>query len=134
MKKSSLFETICANSSYNLHFRTLAEKKAQYKDNKCFDKKYWAFVESLVPELMCPLSEIERFTKEKYDFTKHIRPLIKQKLIWIHPFVDCFPHSTALRDASLKEHGIVQDDNGKLYLQFYIGGEDPNKTHAEAWL
>src|ERR1035437_9325293 len=92
-KQMTLFETICRNSAYCINRVSLKEKKESYKEDHSFNKEYWAFVEALAPSLLCPLSVIETHVGEEYDFNKHIIPLIKEKLIWIIPFKNCFPHS-----------------------------------------
>ena len=133
----NLFEAICRNSFYLESRVTKEEKIRTYKeDGKCFDKKYWAFRDSLCPSLMCPISIIENNTGEEYDFTKHIKPLIDDGLIFIRDFVNCFPHSERLREESLKRHGLCQDDKNIVYLQFFLGKIDPNKgkTFEDAWI
>lgn len=132
----NLFECMCANAVYNISHKTLQHKKDQYSEyGKHFGKKYWAFVDSLVPSLISPLAVIEEFLGEPYDFTKHIQPLIDQKLIWMRDHTNCFPHSKELAKNSLKEHGIVKDyESGICYVQFYVGPEDPNAIPKELWI
>ena len=135
----NLFETICRNSfSFPSRAKKVEEKKKEYEENNCFNKKYHIFVESLVPHLMCPIGIIEEHTKEKYNFVKHIQPLVKDKLIFIREWTNSFPHSEEIAKKSLKRHGIVCDykDNKKLYLQFHLGKVDPNKgkTMGNIWI
>lgn len=135
-RDEELFYRICSNARYFQHRVSLKEKKESFKRNgSCFNKKYWAFVDSLTPSFLCPIEIIEQFVGEKYDFTKHIKPLIDAKLIWIREWKNCFPHSESLAKTSLQNHGIVGESN-KTYLQFYLGPEDPNKGRKfeDAWI
>jgi hypothetical protein len=134
----NLFETICRNARYLKNNCSLEEKKSSYKEHgSSFNKEYWAFVDSLTPSFLCPIEVIEDLTKEEYDFEKHIEPLIKDELIWIREWVNCFPHSENLAQQSKRRHGLVKDYKTKqVSLQFFLGPENPNKDHkfGQAWL
>jgi len=128
----NLFELILRNSHYyNPPHKSVEEKKERYKESKCFDKSYYIFVESLVPHLLCPISIIEEFLGEKYDFKKHVQPLINEGLIWIRPA----PPQYQDHEYFVKNHGIVRDYKTD-YLQFHIGKVDPNKDRKfeTAWI
>ena len=73
-----IFLFLCKNSNYyKKSSESLEEKKKQYEeDGKCFNKKYYYFVETLVPAFECELSILEKFLGESYDFSKHMKPLI----------------------------------------------------------
>lgn len=135
---NTLFETICLNAKYNLNRTTLTEKKKKFKEkSSSFNKRYWAFVESLTPSFLCPISVIEKHIGEEYDFNIHINPLIDAGYIWIRKWTNCFPHSKELAEESKKSHGLCKDyQSGIVYLEFYLGSEDPNKNHKfeDAWL
>lgn len=134
-----LFIQICANSHYLLtskHY-TIAYKKKRFKEHRANNKNYWAFVEKLVPSFLCPLSVIEEATGEEYDYDKHILPLIDAGLIWIRPFVNCFPHSRKLELQSRSRHGLCMNNDGRgVCLQFYLGRIDPNKdmNFKDIWI
>lgn len=136
----NLFELICRNSHYLKREKlSVEEKKAKYKEFPALNKKYFAFVESSVPSLMCPIKVIEDFLGEEYDFEKHVKPLIDEKIIWIRDWVNCFPHSEKLAKNSKKKHGMVGDytpGTDVRYLQFYLGEENPNKDKKfdDAWI
>ena len=133
-----IFLFLCKNSNYyKKSSESLEEKKKQYEeDGKCFNKKYYYFVETLVPAFECELSILEKFLGESYDFSKHMKPLIDNGLIYIRPFINCFPHCERLEKESLSRHGLVEDCNDIGYLHWYLGSKDPNENHNtdNAWL
>jgi hypothetical protein len=111
----------------------LEEKKNYFKEcGQCFNKKHWAFVELLIPPLLCPLEKFEEFIGEFYDYDKHIKPVIDSGYIYMDEFVNCFQHSKELEKSHRAEYGIVKDyDMGICYIQFNAGSEDPNKDHKK---
>ena len=135
-----IFLFLCKNSNYyKRSSESLKEKKKQYKeeDGKCFNKKYYYFVETLVPAFECELSILEKFLGESYSFPKHMKPLVDQGMIYIRPYRDCFPHSEKLSKEHLEMHGLVKNyDTDVDYLHWYLGNKDPNKNHNvdNAWL
>lgn len=133
-----IFLFLVSNAIYDtaIHIPpTREEKIKRYKDlGTCFNKQYWADVESSVPHFLTPLKKLEKFLGEPYDFSKHMKPLVDQGRIFIRPFVNCFPHSAKLAKQTLKRHGIVKDYKTSIqYVQFYLGDKDPNISY-DHWL
>lgn len=125
-----VFNYIVRNSHYyRPTAKTVEEKQEQFKEcGRCFNKEYWASVESYVPCFHVPLNALESFLSDNYDFLKYMDPLEKQGLITMtHYCHDCFPHSTELRKAQLKQHGLVKDyKTGEMWFTYYLGKVNPN--------
>lgn len=128
--KPSIFEVILSNSKYFKPFYSKKEKREKYKEDKCFDSDYWHCVETSVPQFHCPLSVIEDYFGEEFDFDKHIKPLIDGGKIWCRKFQNCFPHSKELELRHRRVHSTCKDyDTGICYFQFYLGDSDPNSGY-----
>lgn len=74
---------------------------------------------SYVPSFYCPVEKLVEFIGEEYSFSKHIFPLIKQKLIscagWEHMNVE----EAKLWDGHL---GLVKNyQKDKSFFRFWLG-------------
>lgn len=123
------FTFLCSNATYHRPQATLEEKKRQAGEDPALGREYWALQDTRIPCLLCPLQKFEDFVQEKYDYDKHLAPVISAKLVWMPAFKNPFPEEPERGKIARRNHGTA-NHAGTLYIEFFLGERDPNENHT----